>query len=135
MTGDSDGSNENDSGSGGDGARVAPAPLLHDAASRPDLEDWGPLAEATGPEMATSGITLWDDGSGTEAGVWECTAGPSHWQLERNEFVHVLSGTMTVTPDGGEPTEVRSGDTLVFPKGWSGTWHIHETLRKLYVLF
>jgi uncharacterized protein len=114
---------------------VASAPMVKDASSRADLEDWGPLAEATGPEMATSGITLWEDGSGAEAGIWECTAGPSHWLLERNEFVHVLSGTMTVTPDGGEPAKVNAGDTLVFPKGWSGSWQIHETLRKLYVLF
>ncbi len=27
------------------------------------------------------------------------------------------------------------GDTAVFPRGWSGTWQIHETIRKLYVLF
>ncbi|MDX6339567.1 MAG: hypothetical protein QOG05_6907, partial [Streptosporangiaceae bacterium] len=23
----------------------------------------------------------------------------------------------------------------VFPVGWAGTWQIHETIRKLYVLF
>ena len=27
------------------------------------------------------------------------------------------------------------GDTAVFPRGWAGTWQIHETVRKLYVLF
>jgi uncharacterized cupin superfamily protein len=27
------------------------------------------------------------------------------------------------------------GDTAVFPRGWAGTWQIHETIRKLYVLF
>jgi uncharacterized cupin superfamily protein len=25
--------------------------------------------------------------------------------------------------------------TAVFPRGWTGTWRIHETIRKLYVLF
>ena len=78
------------------------------------LEDWGPLEEA---------------------GVWECTPGPSRWSLADNEFVHILSGRMTVTPDGGEPTEIGPGDTAVFPRGWAGTWQIHETIRKLYVLF
>jgi len=28
-----------------------------------------------------------------------------------------------------------TGDTAVFPRGWSGTWEIAETLRKLYVIF
>ena len=36
---------------------------------------------------------------------------------------------------GGEPTEIGPGDTAVFPRGWAGTWQIHETIRKLYVLF
>jgi len=67
--------------------------------------------------------------------VWECTPGPSHWTLDSNEFVHVLSGRMTVTPDGGAATEMGPGDTAVFPRGWTGSWQIHEVIRKLYVLF
>ena len=90
------------------------------------------LGQRTG---ITSGTTLWTGDGDQEAGVWECTAGPSRWSLENNEFVHILSGRMTVTPDGGEPTDIGPGDTAVFPRGWTGTWQIHETIRKLYVLF
>ena len=104
------------------------------AAATAELEDWGPLEEATGEEMTTSGVTLWKDGD-QEAGVWECTPGPSRWTLDTHEFVQILVGRMTVTPDGGEPTEIGPGDTAVFPRGWAGTWQIHETIRKLYVLF
>ena len=85
--------------------------------------------------MQTSGTTLWSGEGDQETGVWECTPGPSRWSLEANEFVHILSGRMTVTPDGGEPTDIGPGDTAVFPRGWAGTWQIHETIRKLYVLF
>ena len=42
---------------------------------------------------------------------------------------------MTVTVDGGEPVKVNTGDSAFFPKGWSGTWDIHETLRKVYTIF
>jgi uncharacterized protein len=108
-------------------------PHLADAAAA-ELEEWGPLEEATGPEMTTSGLTLWKDGD-QEVGVWECTPGPSHWTLETHESVQILAGRMTVTPDGGEPTEIGAGDTAVFPRGWTGTWDIHETIRKVYVLF
>jgi uncharacterized cupin superfamily protein len=110
-------------------------PFLAAAASRGALEDWGPLEEATGAAMQTTGLTLWEDGTGTESGVWECTRGPSRWKLDTNEFVHILAGRMTVTPDGGEPVEIGAGDTAVFPKGWEGTWDIHDTVRKLYVIF
>jgi hypothetical protein len=67
--------------------------------------------------------------------VWECTPGPSYWTLETNEAVHILSGRMTVTPDDGQPQDIGPGDTAVFPRGWQGSWRIHETIRKLYVLF
>jgi uncharacterized protein len=113
---------------------ATPATPFLAAARDAVLEDWGPLPEATGGPMQASGVTLWTDGD-QEAGVWECTPGPSHWKLESNEFVYVLSGRMTVTPDGGDPTEIGPGDTAVFPRGWTGDWQIHETIRKVYVLF
>ncbi|WP_300606096.1 cupin domain-containing protein [Trebonia sp.] len=130
------------------GTPVVPgAWLAHLAgAASAELEDWGPLAEATGEPMATRGVTLWSsEGSqeGTsggssgdqEAGVWECTAGPSYWVQEQHEFVHILSGTLTVTADGGSPVLLRPGDSAVFPRGWRGTWELHETVRKVYVIF
>ena len=113
---------------------ITATPFLATAADA-KLEDWGPLDEATGEVMHTSGTTLWSGEGDQEAGVWECTAGPSRWSLADNEFVHILSGRMTVTPDGGEPADIGPGDTAVFPRGWAGTWQIHEKLRKVYVLF
>ena len=104
------------------------------AAATAELADTGPLEEATGEPMHTRGVTFWQDGD-LEAGVWECTPGPSRWLLEGHEFVHIVSGRMTVTPDGGEPTSIAAGDSTVFPRGWSGTWQIHEPIRKVYVLF
>jgi uncharacterized cupin superfamily protein len=108
-------------------------PYLASAATA-ELEDWGLLAEATGEEMQTSGLTLWQDGE-QEIGVWECTPGPSYWKLETHEFVHIVAGRMTVTSEGGEPIEVSAGNMAVFPRGWAGTWQIHETIRKVYVIF
>jgi uncharacterized protein len=85
-----------------------------------ELQDWGPLEEATGEPMQTSGLTLWQDGD-QEVGVWECDPGPSYWKLE--------------TPDGGEPRDIGPGQTAVFPRGWAGTWQIHDRIRKVYVIF
>ena len=84
--------------------------------------------------MATGGLTLWSDGD-QQIGIWECAPGPSRWLLATNEFVHIVAGRMTVTVDKGEPVELATGDTAVFPKGWRGTWEIAETIRKLYVIF
>ena len=99
-----------------------------------ELEDWGPLEEATDHPMATYGVEIWVDGE-KSAGIWECAPGPSHWTLEVNEVIYVVSGRMTVTPEGGEPSEIGAGDLAVFPLGWTGTWVIHETVRKAYAMF
>ena len=99
-----------------------------------ELEDWGTLEEATGDPMATHGVEMWVDG-GKSAGIWQCTPGPSYWVQEENEVIYLLSGRMTVTPGGGEPSEVGTGDIAVFPTGWKGTWDIHETVRKVYSIF
>jgi hypothetical protein len=59
---------------------ITATPFLASAADA-KLEDWGPLDEATGEPMHTSGTTLWTGDGDQEAGVWECTAGPSRWSL------------------------------------------------------
>ena len=87
--------------------------------------------------MTTRGLTVWsaDDDSGAEAGIWECTAGPSYWVQEETEVIYLLSGSMTVTPDDGKPVKLGPGDVAVFPRGWRGPWELHETVRKVYVIF
>jgi len=115
-------------------ASPVPTHLLADAATA-ELEDWGRLDEATGPRMDQRGCALWKGEGGAEAGVWECTPGPSRWVQDENEFAYIISGSVTVTPDGGEPARLGPGGSLFVPKGWTGTWDIHETLRKVYVVF
>jgi uncharacterized cupin superfamily protein len=109
------------------------------AAATAELEDWGPLEEATSEEvpMQTHGLTMWTgpQDSGQSTGIWQCTAGPSYWVQEENEFIYILSGSLTVTPDGGKPATFGAGDSAMFPRGWRGTWDLHETVRKVYVLF
>ena len=70
------------------------------------------------------------------SGIWESDAGTSRWEfLGRGEIIHVLSGRMTVHRDGEEPVEITAGTSAFFPIGWCGTWTVHETLRKVYVVY
>ena len=88
-----------------DAAPVIDTALLA-AAATADLEDWGPLEEATSrghpdvdPRADHLGGRL--TSRAPRPGIWECTAGPSYWVQEENEVIYVLSGRLTVTPDGG----------------------------------
>ncbi|GHE76493.1 cupin [Amycolatopsis deserti] len=111
-----------------------PTVVLTDARSV-ELEDWGPLPEATGEPMRTAGKKLWTGEGVLEVGLWECAPGPSRWVFETNESITMLEGRMTVTEDGGESYEIKAGDSAVFPLGWTGTWDIHETVFKVYTAF
>lgn len=111
------------------------APVLRQAATRTDLEDWGLLEQSAGPEMPIAGRRLWSDGEGAEAAVMDCAKGPSHWEFDRHELMYVLAGTLTVAADDAEPMEVSPGDAVFFPRGWTGTVHIHEPMRKVYARF
>ena len=99
------------------------------------LDDWGPLPEGTGPPMATEGKKLWVGGGVLEVGIWKCAAGSSRWKFETNESFTIFAGRMTVIEDGGQPVDLTSGDSAIFPEGWSGVWELHEMVLKVYTVF
>ncbi|MEV3920749.1 cupin domain-containing protein [Actinomadura coerulea] len=96
-----------------------------------------PIARPLAGPITTRGQIMFSaERQGILAGVWECERGTSRWEFhERGEFIHVLSGRMTVRQDDGEPLEITAGHTALFPIGWTGIWEVHETLRKVYVVF
>lgn len=93
------------------------------------------------PTSLTSGqteasVTAWQSlNGGTRTGIWEATPGlfPSVRDGIR-EVCFVLSGRATITNNDGDTIEVGAGDLFVMPPGWAGTWEIHETLRKVFVI-
>lgn len=68
------------------------------------------------------------------SGVWECTPGKWRIHYDEWEFCTLLSGTSIVTEDGEAPVTLKAGDTMVLRPGFSGTWEVVETTRKLYVI-
>ncbi|MFT5258805.1 MAG: putative cupin superfamily protein [Saprospiraceae bacterium] len=77
-----------------------------------------------------------DEDRDITSGTWECEPGASRWEFEtRGEVIYVLSGSMTVQRDGEEAVELTAGSSAVFPLGWCGIWTVHETLRKVYVIY
>ena len=78
--------------------------------------------------------TVWtaSDGKST-MGVWECEPGTfTAFRDGYDETCVVVSGSATVTGEDGTVTEVGPGTILATPKGWRGTWVVHETVRKIY---
>jgi uncharacterized cupin superfamily protein len=68
------------------------------------------------------------------AGTWECEPGTLALDLDLTEFCHLLKGHWILTSDSGKVTEVRAGDSWIFPRGWKGTAQVVETVRKVYMI-
>ena len=70
-------------------------------------------------------------------GVWECA--PGGWPTSTDptpRSATSLDGAATITDHAtGTKHELRAGDLLVLPAGWSGRWDVTTTLRKVYAIF
>lgn len=98
--------------------------------------DLGPKAlkptTLTGQLEALQTVWTASDGKST-MGVWECEPGTfTAFRDGFDETCVVVAGRATVTGDDGVVVEVGPGTILLTPKGWRGTWVVHETVRKIY---
>ena len=106
------------------------------AASQAQLDPPQAKPTALTPDLLEASATVWDSPDGrTSVGVWECSKGSFTARRDGyTEICQLLAGSVTVDTDGGSSVTLHAGDTLVMPDGWSGVWHVHEPVRKTYVI-
>lgn len=103
------------------------------APAEADLGSWAPKPTALTDGVMERSITIWE-APGIDIGLWECTAGS--FAARRDTYTEscvLLSGRVTIEDSYGS-IDYGPGDVLVTPMGWVGTWHVHELLRKVYVI-
>ena len=66
------------------------------------------------------------------AGTWQCEPGKRQSGLGITEVCHLMKGHWILTSESGQVTEIKAGDSWVFPRGWKGTAEVLETVRKVY---
>jgi uncharacterized cupin superfamily protein len=96
-----------------------------------DLDGWTKVEGA--PSMRTWIEYTADDGS-MIAGWWEATPGTYRARYAAFEFVHLMEGSIVITPDGGESRRVGAGDAFVVESGFEGTWKIEERVLKHFCI-
>lgn len=79
---------------------------------------------ASSPKLEVMGVFDWP--------IWSKEASTFPWQYDQTETCYFLDGSVIVTPEGGEPVEMGSGDLVIFPKGMKCTWQILEDVKKHY---
>jgi uncharacterized cupin superfamily protein len=64
--------------------------------------------------------------------IWTKDISEFPWHYDEREQFYVLEGRVIVTPEGGEPVEIKVGDFVTCPAGMSCTWQVLEPIRKHY---
>jgi uncharacterized cupin superfamily protein len=117
-------------------ASQSSAPHIADSATYPGpFKDWGEVPTMIEGLSRTSGLVISKGPNGeSETGIWICTPGYWNCHVTSDEFCHFLSGRCTYTHESGEVIEIRPGTAAFFPKGWTGTCRVHDTVRKVYMI-
>ena len=118
--------------------RMTPTPRV--AASSVASLELDPSRDFTaveGTALATRGRVTWRNADWSAfTGVWECDPGRFRATFDdHGEFVHVVSGEVECVGDDGDRFVLGPGDTMTFPQGWTGEWHVRTMLRKVYAAF
>ena len=74
------------------------------------------------------------DDDGLLVGIWECAPGVyDEPTTDYDEMMFMVSGRVTVAhPEGS--LDIAPGTLWTTPRQWPGVWHVHQTVRKLYVI-
>jgi hypothetical protein len=97
------------------------------------LENQGRRPNATSGDPVESKLVLYADRF-TEIGIWEVT--PGTFPAAKDgvcELMQFVAGSATIVDANGKTT-VEPGVVMFTPDGWTGTWTVHETVRKTYAL-
>lgn len=107
--------------------------MQEQCATLTDLVDAESFGEPIGdlPKQTDSGFFT---EANLVAGTWECAPGKLRLDLDITEFCHLLKGHWILTSESGQVTEIRAGDSWVFPRGWKGVAEVVETVRKVYMI-
>ena len=105
----------------------------HDCVGLTNLESVESFGEPVGELPLQTGANFYESGT-HYAGTWECEPGTLKLDLEVTEFCHLLEGHWILTSESGQVTEVKAGDSWIFPNGWKGTAEVVEKVRKVYYM-
>ena len=111
--------------------------LDSDRLSGNNLGEFEPYEPEVGDLMARGHSYFSSEDGNLGIGVWESKPGEmTYTELGYDELMYVLDGTIVLTDTDGNTETYGSGEGVVLPKGWSGTFAVPEGgVRKIWVAY
>lgn len=75
-------------------------------------------------KLKKAGIRTWP--------IWTKEESEFDWYYDSQETCYFLEGEVIVTPEDGQPVEIRQGDLVVFPAGMHCAWNVKKAVKKHY---
>lgn len=69
------------------------------------------------------------------AGYWQSEVGKWKICYTEEEYCQILEGVSIITDGEGNSVTASAGDSLIVPRGFTGTWEVVEPTRKIYVIY
>ncbi len=92
--------------------------------------------ESGNPNDHQGTVLFRDPAKRYSVGVWECPPAKFTEPYPGTEMGHVLKGRATLTnAETGESRDIGPGDHFYVAFGSTIIWEVHETVRKLYVMY
>ena len=77
-----------------------------------------------------------DDVTGLRVGIWNCTEFKSKMEPHAvHEFMHLISGTVTIVHGDGSTLTATAGEQFFIPKGTMRQWTQSGEVRKYFMIF
>ena len=91
--------------------------LQTQCASLTDLVEVDSFGEPVGPLPRQTDKGFYEEGN-MICGTWECEPGTLELDLNVTEFCDLLEGHWKFSSASGQVSDVKAGDSWVFPRGW-----------------
>jgi uncharacterized cupin superfamily protein len=116
-------------------AAADPSPLAVGTDRADELID-APLADGwvlDGDPRPRMKVNATSPGGAISSGVWCCEPSRFTFMYDVDEYIHLVEGRVTVVA-GRHVHQLGPGSTVLFPKGLSTEWTVHEAVRKVFVI-
>ncbi len=64
--------------------------------------------------------------------IWTKDVSEFPWSYDEQEICYFLEGEVEVTPQGGQPVNIKAGDLVTFPEGLQCVWKVLKPVKKYY---